>query len=147
MDQAGYFTLLLILLLTHCNTPDPVQIRNNDIVDYDKLRWENDHSTLVFSNNDSILSGAINLREGKYVMRFSAEATSANSITPHFVIGLGNYILKDIYLEKGKKEYLVKFELPEKINARVRFMFDNDFNDTTSDRNIFLRFPISISSY
>ena len=147
MGRTGYFTLLLILLCTRCNTPDPVVIRNSDIVDYDKLRWENDHSTLVFSNNDSIVSGAISLREGKYVMRFYAEATSANSITPHFVIGLGNYILKDVYLEKGKKEYLVKFELPEKINARVQFMFDNDFNDTASDRNIFLRFPISISSY
>lgn len=147
MGQTGYFTLLLILLCTHCNTPDAVLIRNSDIVDYDRLRWENDRSILVFSNNDSILSSAISLREGKYVMRFNAEATSANSITPHFVIGLGNYVLKDTYLEKGKKEYLVKFELPEKINARVWFMFDNDFNDTTSDRNIFLRFPISISSY
>jgi hypothetical protein len=147
MNRTGFSALLAVLFFAHCNGAGPIVISNKDIVDHERLRWENDSSTLVFSNNDSITSHAIGLQAGKYVLRFNAEATSVNNITPHVVVSLGRYLLKDMLLEKGKKEYQLKFELPEKTNAPVRFKFDNDYNDSTGDRNIFIDFPISINPY
>ena len=131
-----------------CNFSDSGYIlKYSNMKDFNQLRWEQDSTLLVLAGNMSVLSGPVKLRSGKYVLEFSARGEKANNILPHFVISVGNYIIRDISIAEGDNDYSYKFELPESLEEPLQFTFDNDYNDSTGDRNIYLLFPVIIRRY
>jgi len=114
---------------------------------YTEQRWEHDSSVLVIAGNSDNPTGNIELKRGKYSLTFSARGSMSRDILPHFVIAYGPYTIREMDIEVELKTYTVNFELPQSVNAPIRFIFDNDFSDSTGDRNIFLNFPIVIKPF
>ncbi|MFT3825561.1 MAG: carbohydrate-binding domain-containing protein [Chitinophagaceae bacterium] len=143
-----FIFLLQGLLFVGCSSSGGKHILGHrDMQDFQNLRWEHDSSVLVIANNGTFSTNKISLSKGKYTLQIKAEGTPAKNEFPHFVISIGDYLLKDMRIEGEVKTYNMNFELPENTEAPMRFVFDNDYNDSVGDRNIFLHYPIIISRY
>lgn len=134
--------------LVSCNSANSAKILNySDLLNYTEQRWEQDSSVLVMAGNGEMPSRELTLDKGKYILQFKAMGTSSSNGKPHFVISFRDYKLADLDIETGIKEYAIPFELPRETKGSVAFKFDNDYSDSTGDRNIFLNFPVRISPF
>lgn len=112
-----------------------------------QLRWEEDSTVLVMAGNSDVQTAPLKLNKGKYSIRFRAKGTFSSGMAPHFKINLGEYTIKDMFVNAGLNSYQFNFELPEGIEAPLHFVFNNDHRDSTGDRNIFLHYPIIIEPF
>jgi hypothetical protein len=146
-------TILVCIVTTailnlQCNLSGKSYVLDRTYIEnYAQLRWEQDSTLLVLAGNSVILTKSLAFNKGKYSIIFRAKGSKSKDILPHFVISLGNYTIKDMEIATGENSYTVNFELPESMNAPVKFTFDNDYSDESGDRNIFLFFPVLIKPY
>ncbi len=143
---AGCLAIMIVNL--SCNpASDSYTLDHHFMANTDSLRWEQDSTVLVMAGNVSLPTLPVKLTKGKYTLRFKANGTMAVNVLPHFVIHFGEYVIKEMSIEVGPKEYNINFELPHTMEAPIVFSFDNDFNTPTEDRNIFLSFPVLLKPY
>lgn len=135
-------------LMASCNFwGDGYTITHAKMQNTAQLRWEEDSTVLVIAGNADLPTASLRLSKGKYSIRFRAEGTKSSGIAPHFVVHLGDYTIRNMFLTTGLNSYQFNFELPQSIEAPLHFVFDNDYRDSTGDRNIFLHYPIIIESW
>lgn len=141
--------LVLFFLITgiHCGTSWQEVIQHDDMRDFHQLRWEQDSTVLVMAGNGDVFTKPLQLHKGKYTIVFRADGNIADSVLPHFVVRVGNYVVKELSIKEKVNSYTVNFELPESVNEPLQFTFDNDFNNSIQDRNVFLYYPIIIKHY
>lgn len=149
--SSTFFHLLIIFLVVlgvHCGTSSKKNaIQRQDMRDYWQFKWAHDSTVLIIGGNADFFTKPIYLAKGKYSMTFRAEGNIANNELPHFVVRLGKYLVKNLAIKEKVNSYTLHFELPEPVNESFRFTFDNDYHDSTGDRNIFLHYPIVIKPY
>lgn len=143
-----YILVPALLVLVSCNFfGDSYTITHAGMQNSTALRWDEDSTVLVMAGNASLSTTTLRLSKGKYTLRFRAKGSPSSGIAPHFMINLGEYTIRNIFLSAGLNSYEFKFELPHDIEAPMQFVFDNDHRDSTGDRNIFLHYPIQIDAY
>lgn len=136
------------ILVASCNFfGDGYTITHTGMQNSAQLRWEEDSTVLVMAGNSNLPTESLRLKKGKYSIRFRALGTPSSGMAPHFVINLGDYTIKNMFVTAGLNSYQFNFELPQSIEAPLHFVFDNDYRDSTGDRNVFLHYPIIIEPY
>lgn len=142
------YILSIAAIISGCNIfSRGYEIGHNDMQNHTQLRWEEDSTVLVFAGNEDLPTIPLQLERGKYSIRFRARGSASAGITPHFVIRLGDYTIKDMHIGVGLNSYQFNFELPERADGSLRFIFDNDHSDETGDRNVFLHYPVLIEPF
>jgi hypothetical protein len=140
------FFLTMASFLLQCARSKEL-LNYSSMENYAQQRWEHDSTILVIAGNSENSTRNIALESGKYSMMFMARGSMSREVLPHFVIAYGPFTIKDMEIGVELKTYSVNFELPQSVNAPIRFIFDNDYSDSTGDRNIFLYFPIVIKPF
>jgi hypothetical protein len=145
--QRLIYCLIYVILTLSCNSGKGHVIVHNDMKDYAQLRWEEDSTVLVFSGNATFPTRPFKLPKGKYTIEFKANGNAAQNVLPHFVIGLGDFVLTDMEVAEGLTSYTFNFELQDTVEFPLQFTFDNDYHDSASDRNVFLHFPVVVKPW
>ena len=143
-----FFILFLLVAGIHCGTSSlDVILYHKDMRDYHQLRREQDSTVLVMAGNGDVFTRPIQLKKGKYSIVFRADGNIANKELPHFIIRFGQAVIKETYIKEKVNRYIFNFELPEAATEPLQFTFDNDYNDASGDRNVFLYYPIEVKPY
>jgi hypothetical protein len=132
----------------HCGTSKPELVfKHEDMRDFKQLRWEQDSTVLVMGGNGDFFTRPVTLNKGKHSIVFKAEGNIANKVLPHFVVRFGDFLVKELSVKEKVNSYTLNFELLEPLTAPFQFTFDNDYNDASGDRNVFLYYPIVVKPY
>jgi hypothetical protein len=99
------------------------------------------------AGNGQFFTKPVQLKKGKYSIVFRAEGNIAANELPHFVVRLGEELIKEFRIKEKVNTYTCNFELSETVTAPIKFIFDNDYNDATGDRNVFLYYPVTVKPF
>lgn len=122
-------------------------IGRGDIENYSKYRWLDDSTKFPLTGNITIYTKPYALEKGKYSLQIRAYGTKGENRLPRLIVGFGPYELKVLDVDVKTAMYFVNFELPEDVNDKFVFTFNDDYNSDTEDRNVFMYFPVMLKRY
>jgi hypothetical protein len=144
-----YFILALsTIFATSCgNDSGKFIIDSKAIENYTQYNWLDDSTKFPLTGNSSISSRPYSLEKGKYSIQFKAYGTKGENRLPRLMVDFGSYQLKVVDIDVQPTMYFVNFELPESVQDKFVFTFNDDYNSPTEDRNVFLYFPLLVRQF
>jgi hypothetical protein len=140
--------MFLFVLVCSCgNSSGRIIINPVDIENYKNYNWQENFTIFPLTGNFSISSKSYSLKKGKYSMQLKAYGTPGENRLPRVLIDFGPYRLKILSVDLRPTIYKINFELPESIEGKFTFTFNDDYNSPTEDRNSFIYFPVYVKAF